>query len=70
MEYKMKDFVTGEELTEENFIRCLNGYLDTVRLINREITEALLLYIDSALTLGGVDLASSAIYTIMVDLAC
>lgn len=68
MEYKMRDFITREELTEENFIRCLNGYLDTINKFDKDETEDLLLYLDSALQLGGADLAGAAIDCIRVDL--
>lgn len=68
MGYKMRDFVTHEELTTNNLIRCLNGYLATVEVIDKDETENLLLYLDSALQLGGLDLAGAAIDCIRVDL--
>ena len=64
----MLDFVTHEELTEENFIRCLNGYLSTVKLIDKDKMEILLLYIDTALTVGGADLTKAVIGVITEDL--
>lgn len=67
MEYKMRDFVTHEELTADNLIRCLNGYLNTVAVIDKDETENLLLYIDTALTLGVADLAHAAIEIIKAD---
>lgn len=68
MNYAFKDFVTGAELTAENFVRCLNGYLNTVTIIDKAVTENLLLYIERALELGGADLANTAIGTIRVDI--
>lgn len=68
MDYKFKDIVTGAELTADNFIRYLNGYLDTVNIVDKDVTENLLLYIERALELGGVDLANAAIGVITADL--
>lgn len=67
MEYKMCDFVTCEELTADNLIRCLNGYLGTIKVIDKDKTENILLYVERALQLGGIDLAQAAIDTIKVD---
>lgn len=70
MEYKMRDFVTREELTADNLIRCLNGYLDTVETIDKDVTDDLLLYIERAIELGGIDLANAAMGAIRVDILC
>lgn len=66
--FKMRDYVTGAELTESNFIRCLNGYLETVVIVDKDIAENLLCYVERALKLGGVKLANAAINAIRVDL--
>lgn len=68
MGYIIKDFVTHEELTADNLIRCFNGYLDTVEVIGIDEIENLLLYLDSALQLGGADLAGAVVNCIRVDL--
>lgn len=70
MEYKFKDIVTGAELTADNFIRCLNGYLDTVNIVDKDVTENLLLYIERGLELGGADFVNTIIGTIRADLYC
>ena len=68
MAYVLKDFVTNSELTVDNFIRCLNGYLDRVKILDKDEMEILLLYLDRAMELGGVDLVGAAIDCIRVDL--
>ncbi len=68
MDYKFKDIVTGAELTADNFIRCLNGYLDTVNVVDKDVAENLLLYIERALELGGADFINAVIGTIRADI--
>ena len=63
----MLDFVTGEELTADNLIRCLNEYLNKIKVIDKDEMEILLSYIEVALKIGGVDLAQATIDTIKVD---
>lgn len=63
----MRDFVTGEELTADNLIRCLNEYLNKIKVIDKDEMEILLSYIEVALKIGGVDLAQATIDTIKVD---
>lgn len=67
-EYKIRDFVTHVELTKDNFVRCLNGYLETVSVIDKDITDNLLIYLEAALELGGVDLATAFIDCVRVDI--
>ncbi len=66
--YYFKDYITGEKLTAENCIRCLNGYLDKVKVVDKDVMEDLLLYIEEALSVGGSDLANAAIDCIRVEL--
>ncbi len=65
-----KDILTGEELTKENFIRCLDGYLNSVTAVNASVTVNLLLYMERALEVGGADLANVIIGRVMADLYC
>lgn len=67
-DYVMNDILTGEKLTQDNLCRCLDGYLESVNLVDKSVAETLLEYVKSSLLVGGIDLCKDVLDNIMVDL--
>ncbi len=61
MEYKILDAITFCELTLENFVRCLDGYLDTVIIPDKDTVLDLVTYLEYAFSSNDKDLIHFAL---------
>ncbi len=68
MEYAIHDRITLTELTPENLVRCLDGYLDTVKTADNDTVLDLMDYIEYAVLFGDNDLTRFAVNRIRATL--